>query len=48
MTNVKSQQVTAADQHAVPLYRHGHVGEAFMLCDDCGVLSDLPTNLTLN
>jgi hypothetical protein len=43
-----SGRVVAAAQHAVPLHRNRDSGEAFMLCDDCGILADLPVDLTLN
>ena len=36
------------DLHPVPLYRHGRSGEGYMLCDDCGVLAELPSDITLN
>src|SRR5688500_16688782 len=32
--------------HPVPLYTQGGCG--YMLCDDCGILTQLPTGLTLN
>ena len=44
----RSGQVTAAEMHAVPLYRNRPSGEAFMLCDDCGLLAELPPDITLN
>lgn len=40
--------VTAGDLHPVPLHTRGRDGEGYMLCDDCGVLAELPSNLTLN
>jgi hypothetical protein len=39
--------ITAEDLHAVPLYNNGSC-EGYMLCDDCGLLTELPTDLTLN
>jgi hypothetical protein len=44
----RSGRITAYELHAVPLYRNRPAGEAFMVCEDCGVLADLPTDLTLN
>jgi hypothetical protein len=41
-------RVTSEDLHPVALYRRGGSGEGYMLCDDCGMLADLPTNLTIN
>lgn len=41
-------QVLAEDLHPVPLYRRGRFGEGFMLCDECGMLADLPQGVTLN
>ena len=40
--------VTAEDLHPIPLYRRGGSGEGYMLCDDCGVLAELPSDITLN
>lgn len=39
-------RVESDDVHPVALSRHGNAG--YSLCDGCGVLADLPTNLTLN
>ena len=41
-------RVTAQELHPVPLYRRGGAGEGYTLCDECGVLADLPADLTLN
>jgi hypothetical protein len=41
-------RVQSEDLHPVPLYRLGRIGEGYMLCDDCGVLAELPRDLTLN
>jgi len=41
-------RVMAEDLHPVPLYRSGRAGEGYMLCDDCGVLAELPLDITLN
>jgi hypothetical protein len=41
-------RVLAEDLHPVPLYRRGRFGEGFMLCDECGMLADLPPDVTLN
>jgi len=38
-------RVETEDWHPVLL---GAFGRGYTLCDDCGVLADLPTNLTLN
>jgi hypothetical protein len=40
-------RVEAGDLHPVPLYKHPR-GEGFMLCDDCGMLAELPPDVTLN
>jgi hypothetical protein len=40
--------VETADLHPVPLYRRRGTGEGYMLCDDCGVLAELPSDITLN
>ena len=34
------------DRHTVRL--GGELGRGYSLCDDCGILADLPGNLTLN
>ena len=39
-------QVESDEVHPVSLGRHCNAG--YTLCDGCGVLTDLPTNLTLN
>ena len=41
-------RVVAEDLHPVPLHRRGGLGEGYMLCDDCGVLAELPRDVTLN
>ena len=41
-------RVTSEDLHPVALSRRGGSGEGYMLCDDCGMLADLPTDLTIN
>jgi hypothetical protein len=41
-------RVVSEDLHPVPIYTHRGGGEGYLLCDDCGVLAALPTNLTLN
>jgi hypothetical protein len=41
-------RVEAEDLHPVPLSVHGHQGEGYMLCDECGVLAQLPADITLN
>jgi hypothetical protein len=40
--------VTAEDLHAVPLHRRGGAGQGYMVCDECGVLAELPQDMTLN
>jgi hypothetical protein len=39
-------RVMSEDLH--PILLGPGVGRGYTLCDDCGVLADLPTNLTLN
>jgi hypothetical protein len=39
-------RVTSEDLHPIALSRRA--GEGYMLCDDCGMLADLPANLTIN
>ena len=39
-------RVESDDVHPVALGRRSSAG--YTLCDGCGVLADLPTNLTLN
>ena len=41
-----SGRVVTFDMRAIPL--GNEFGRGYTLCDDCGVLADLPTNLTLN
>jgi hypothetical protein len=40
-------RVMAEDVHPIPLYRRGGAG-GYSLCDDCGMLAHLPSDLTLN
>jgi hypothetical protein len=40
-------RVSAEDLHPVPLYT-GRGGQGYMVCEDCGVLAELPRNITLN
>ena len=42
----RSGRVVAFDLRAIPL--GDDFGRGYTLCDDCGVLADLPTGLTLN
>ena len=44
----RAGRVEAEDLHPVPLFKRGRPGEGYMLCDDCGVLAELPPNITLN
>jgi hypothetical protein len=39
-------RVVSEDLH--PILLGPGIGRGYTLCDDCGVLADLPTNLTLN
>lgn len=41
-------RVVSEDLHPVPLHRRGGAGEGYMVCDDCGVLAELPLDITLN
>ena len=41
-------RVMAEDLNPVPMHRRGGIDEGYMLCDDCGVLAELPQDLTLN
>jgi hypothetical protein len=42
----RSGRVLSVDLRAFPL--GGELGRGYTLCDDCGVLADLPPTLTLN
>jgi hypothetical protein len=42
----RSGRVVAFDLRAVPL--GDELGRGYTLCDDCGVLADLPAGVTLN
>jgi hypothetical protein len=42
----RSGKVLSLDLRAIPL--GGEFGRGYTLCDDCGVLADLPAGLTLN
>ena len=48
LTVSRGGHVITEDLHPVPLRRSNRPGEGYMLCDDCGVLADLPLNSTLN
>lgn len=37
--------VMAEDLHPVPMHKRGGSGEGYMLCDDCGVLAELPDDV---
>jgi hypothetical protein len=41
-------RVDSEDLRAVPLYNTRGSGEGFMVCDDCGLLTSLPSDITLN
>ncbi len=43
----RSGRVLTEDLHPIPLHR-SRGREGYMVCDDCGVLAELPANLTLN
>jgi hypothetical protein len=42
----RSGRVVVQDLRAIPL--EPEFGRAYTLCDDCGVLADLPAGVTLN
>jgi hypothetical protein len=42
----RSGRVVAIDLRAIPI--GNEFGRGYTLCDDCGVLADLPAGLTLN
>ena len=42
----RSGEVVAFDLRAIPL--GNEFGRGYTLCDECGVLADLPAGLTLN
>ena len=45
----RSGRVLAQDLHLVPLRAHEkRIGQAYTVCDDCGMLADLPADLTIN
>lgn len=48
LTVSREGHVMSEDLHPVPLRRSNRPGEGYMLCDDCGMLADLPLNSTLN
>ena len=48
LTVGRGGQVDADEPYAVPLHRRGRFGEGFTLCDECGMLADLPPDVTLN
>jgi hypothetical protein len=42
-------RVLAQDLHLVPIRAHDRrAGQGYTVCDDCGVLAELSTDLTLN
>jgi hypothetical protein len=43
-----SGRVLAMDLHLVPLRTHDRPGSGYTVCDDCGILAELTTDLTLN
>ncbi len=36
------------DEDVHPIQLGPELGRGYMLCDDCGILTNLPSNLTLN
>lgn len=44
----RSGRVEAEDLHPVPLHKNRGSGEGYMLCDECGLLAELPADITLN
>jgi hypothetical protein len=44
----RSGRVLSEDLHPVALFRAGGATQGYTLCDDCGLLANLPTELTLN
>ena len=40
--------VESEDLHPVRLSAHTRPGEGYMLCDECGLLAELPPGLTMN
>ena len=44
----RSGRVTAWDLHPLPLHRRRGSGEGYMVCDDCGSLAELGSDLTVN
>ena len=42
----RSGRILDEDLH--PIRLGDELGRGFTLCDDCGILADLPTDLTLN
>jgi hypothetical protein len=42
----RSGRVLDEDLH--PIQLGDELGRGYTLCDDCGILADLPANLTLN
>ena len=50
LTVGRSGHVTSEDLHPVMTRRHKGTSsmEGYMLCDDCGVLAELPRDMSLN
>ena len=48
LTVGRGGQVEADDLYAAPLHRRGRFCEGFTLCDECGMLADLPPGVTVN
>ena len=41
-------RVLSSDLHPIRLNTRGREGEGYMLCDDCGMLAELPPPTVLN
>ena len=39
--------VMSEDLHPIAMHTRGGSGEGYMLCDDCGVLAELPSDMSL-
>ena len=48
LTVSRGGHLMSEDMHPVPLRRSHRPGEGYLLCDDCGILADLPYNSTVN
>jgi hypothetical protein len=48
VTVSRGGHLMSEDLHPVPLRHSNRPGEGYILCDDCGMLADLPFNSTKN